>query len=126
MPRPLGVPDKAVPLTRGRPPRYDAKRMAFLFTMMHGANIVDCEISSSALDDLDHTKGTLPGERQAQFMRLRETVERVASVAFEQGKRKGEPVRIFSKQSRRCDDRWNAAAFLKPPAFRRTRPSRGR
>ncbi|MBR0819077.1 DUF1488 family protein [Bradyrhizobium liaoningense] len=85
-------------LTRGRPLRYDAKRMAFLFTMMHGANSVDCEISSSALDDLDGTKGTLPVQREAQFMRLRQMVERVASVTFErQGQLKGEPVRIFSK-----------------------------
>ena len=85
-------------LTRGRPLAYDTRRMAFLFTMMHGAKVVDCEISSSALDDLDGTKGTLPGEREAQFMRLRETVERVALVAFErQGQRKGAPVRIFSK-----------------------------
>jgi hypothetical protein len=98
LPRPLGVPDQAVPLTRGRPLQYDAKRMAFLFTMMHGAKVVDCEISSSALDDLDGTKGTLPGEREAQFMRLRDAVERVAMVAFEQqGKRKGERVRVFSK-----------------------------
>ena len=72
--------------------------MAFRFTMMCGVDIIDCEISSSALDDLDGTKGTLPGEREAQFIRLREMVERVASVAFErQGKRKGEPLRIFSK-----------------------------
>jgi len=72
--------------------------MAFLFTMMHGARIVDCEISSVALDDLDSTKGTRPDEREAQFMRLREMVERVASVAFEQqDKRTAERVRVFSK-----------------------------
>lgn len=101
MPRP--TPDEqSVLLTRGQPIGYDAERMAFLFTMMYGARIVECEISSSALDDLDATKGTRPGEREAQFNRLREAVDRVASYAFEQqgwqrGKQQGERVRIFSK-----------------------------
>ncbi|WP_309143668.1 MULTISPECIES: DUF1488 family protein [unclassified Bradyrhizobium] len=85
-------------LTRGLPLGYDAERMAFLFTMMHGARMVDCEVSSAALDDLDATKGTRPDEREAQFLRLRDVIERVASSAFEQhGKRRGVRVRIFSK-----------------------------
>ncbi len=75
--------------------------MAFLFTMMHGAKMVDCEISSSALDDLDGVKGTWPDEREAQFMRLREVVERVASYLFKrQGKSTAGRVRIFSKHVR--------------------------
>lgn len=90
--------ENAILLTRGQPLGYDAARMAFLFTMTYGAKIVDCEISSSALDDLDGTKGTRPGERETQFIRLRDAVERVASNAFaQQGKRAGERVRIFSK-----------------------------
>ncbi len=78
--RPLASPpdESAVELTRGSALGYDAARMAFLFTMVHGAKVVDCEISSSALDDLDGTKGTRPGERAAQFTRLREMIERVA------------------------------------------------
>ncbi|WP_354230549.1 DUF1488 family protein [Bradyrhizobium sp. F1.4.3] len=83
---------------RGRALGYDAERMAFVFTMTYGARIVDFEISSTALDDLDGTKSTRPGEREAQFGRLREAVERVASNAFEQqGKPNGQRVRIFSK-----------------------------
>ena len=75
--------------------------MAFLFTMMHGEKMVDCEISSSALDDLDGMKGTWPDEREAQFVRLREVVERVASCVFKrQGKSPGGRVRIFSKHVR--------------------------
>lgn len=97
MPRPIPK-ENPVLLTRGRPLGYDAERMAFLFTMTHGAKIVECEISSSALDDLDATKGTRPGEREAQFGRLRDAIDRVASYAFEQqGQRHGERVRIFSK-----------------------------
>lgn len=97
MPRPAGE-EKAVLLTRDRLLGYDAERMAFVFTMTCGAKIVDCEISSSALDELDASKGTRPGEREAQFNRLRDVIERLASYAFErQGKRHGERVRIFSK-----------------------------
>ncbi|MET4801320.1 DUF1488 family protein [Bradyrhizobium sp. LB11.1] len=89
---------KAASPTPDRLPGYDAERMAFFFTMNYGAEIIDCEISSSALDDLDATKGTRPGERGAQFNRLRDVIERVASCNFErQGKRDGERVRIFSK-----------------------------
>jgi hypothetical protein len=89
--------------------------MAFVFTMMHGANIVDCEVSSSALDDLDGTKGTLPGEREAQFMRLRDIIERVALDAFEQqGRRRSERIRIFSKHIKRAHDRRFAATRVKP------------
>jgi len=75
--------------------------MAFLFTMTDGAKMVDCEISSSALDDLDGVKGTWPDEREAQFMRLREVVERVASYLFKrQGRSTAARVRIFSKDVR--------------------------
>jgi hypothetical protein len=92
---------QAVPLMRGRPLGYDAVRMAFVFTMMRGARMIDCEISSAALDDLDGTKGTRPDEREAQFLRLRDVIEYVASRAFErQGKSEGERLRIFSKHVR--------------------------
>jgi hypothetical protein len=75
--------------------------MMFLFTMMHAARIVDCEISSSALDDLDGEKGTLPDEREVQFKRLRDTIERIVSDTFEQnGRPEGETIRIFSKHVR--------------------------
>jgi Protein of unknown function (DUF1488) len=75
--------------------------MMFLFTMMHAARIVDCEISSSALDDLDGEKGTRPDEREAQFKRLRDPIERIVSDTFEQnGRPEGETIRIFSKHVR--------------------------
>ncbi len=85
-------------LTRGRLVGYATERMMFLFTMMHAARIVDCEISSSALDDLDGQKGTRPHEREAQFKRLRDPIERIASDTFEQnGRPEGATIRIFSK-----------------------------
>jgi hypothetical protein len=90
--------ENAAPLTRGQVLGYDTERMAFLFTMIYGASVVDCEISSVALDDLDGSKGARPDERESQFRRLREAVERLASYAFEQqGRRQRERLRIFSK-----------------------------
>jgi hypothetical protein len=100
LPRPsrASAAENAALLTRGQVLGYDAERMAFLFTMIYGASIVDCEISSAALDDLDGAKGTRPDDRETQFGRLRDAVERLASYAFErQGRRKGERVRVFSK-----------------------------
>jgi hypothetical protein len=91
-------------LTRGRMVGYDSDRMTFRFTMMNEARIVDCEISSVALDDLDGEKGTRPVEREAQFKRLRDEIERITCGIFDnRGKNEessGEVVRIFAKHVR--------------------------
>ena len=93
---------RSMPLMRGRILGYDASRMAFEFTMMHKARIVDCEISSTALDDLADEKGILPDEREAQFRRLRDAIEGVASGMFDQGgMAAGETLRIFAKHVRK-------------------------
>jgi hypothetical protein len=93
-----------MPLTRGRILGYDPDQMTFRFTMMHEAKMVDCEISSAALDDLGGEKGTRPGEREAQFTRLRDEIERVTSDTFDKTgqthRTVGELVRIFSKHIR--------------------------
>jgi hypothetical protein len=90
-----------MPLTRGRIVGYDVERMAFQFTMMHGAGIVDCEISSVAMDMLAGEKGVRPQERDAQFRRLRDAIERVTSDTFDQrGIMQGATIRIFSKHIR--------------------------
>jgi len=90
-----------MPLMRGRILGYDADRMTFEFTMMQDARIVDCEISSVALDDLAGEKGVRPNEREAQFKRLRDAIERIASAVFdERGMSPGETIRIFSKHVR--------------------------
>jgi len=41
-----------MPLTRGEAVGYDADLMAFKFTMRNGRQIVQCEISNTALGDL--------------------------------------------------------------------------
>jgi hypothetical protein len=90
-----------MPLMRGRIFGYDANRMTFEFTMMHDLRTVDCEISSTAMDDLAGEKGVRPNEREAQFRRLRDTIERIASDIFDQRSMSVvETIRIFSKHVR--------------------------
>ena len=90
-----------MPLKRGQIVGYDADRTAFKFTMMDEEMIVECEVSSVALDDLSGKKGARPSEREEQFKLLRDSVERVASDSFdENGIAKGEVIRIFSKHIR--------------------------
>jgi hypothetical protein len=85
-----------MPLERGRIIRYDVDRMAFEFTMIDmaqgKAKIVNCKISSTAMDQLAGIKGTMPSQREAQFVSLREGVERIASDLFDKAVPK--PVRI--------------------------------
>jgi hypothetical protein len=93
--------ERAMPLKRGRTIGYDADQMTFKFTMMHEAWTVDCEISGAALDQLSGQKGTRPREREDQFNRLRDAIERVASDTFDiNGMKPGEVVRVFSKHIR--------------------------
>jgi hypothetical protein len=84
-----------MPLERGQIIGYDNGRMTFQFTLTDKANgtTVTCKISSSAMDQLDGTKGTMPTEREAQFLRLRDEIERIASELFE--KAKPYPVRLI-------------------------------
>ena len=90
-----------MPLTRGRIFGYNANRMVFEFTMMRDLRIVDCEISSTAMDDLAGEKGVRPNEREAQFRRLRDTIERIASDIFDQQSMSAvETIRIFAKHVR--------------------------
>jgi hypothetical protein len=50
-----------MPLTRGSNIGYDAVRMTFRFTMLRPDGVVvDCGISSAAMDDLFDTKGASP------------------------------------------------------------------
>ena len=86
-----------MPLERGQIIRYDIDRMTFEFTMIHKAkdqaNIVNCKISSTAMDQLAGTKGTMPSEREAQFSSLRDGIERIASDLFD--KALPNPVRVI-------------------------------
>jgi hypothetical protein len=86
-------------LTRGSVIGYDTNRMMFEFTMLtQDASIVVCQISSVAMDQMDRGRGTLPSEREAQFIRLRYAIEKIVSDNFEEaGSEPGAVVRIFEK-----------------------------
>jgi Protein of unknown function (DUF1488) len=91
-----------MPLTRGRPLGYDTERMTFKFTTLNGDEIVECQISGAAMDDLAGSKGTLPSDRASQFSHHRDEIERVASNMFDESTfGKGAVVRIFSKHVRK-------------------------
>jgi hypothetical protein len=51
---------------------HDTERLAFRFTMLNGSDIVECQISDAAMDELAGTRGTESMARQAQFVALRE------------------------------------------------------
>jgi hypothetical protein len=84
-----------MPLERGRIIRYDAERMTFEFTMIDKAEgkTVVCKISSTAMDQLASIKGTMPSEREAQFLSLRDRIEHIASDLFNKAVPK--PVRMI-------------------------------
>jgi hypothetical protein len=88
-----------VPLKRGSIIGYDAELMMFEFTMVKpDARVVTCHISSVAMDYLDGRRGTVRSEREAQFIRLRDSIEKIASDNFKgENAVQGTIVRIFEK-----------------------------
>jgi len=87
-----------MPLIRGRITGHDSERLAFKFTMQNGDETVECQISDAAMDELAGVKGTDSHARQAQFMALRDAIERIASDMFDAAPAvKGYVVRIFTK-----------------------------
>ncbi len=77
---------------------HDEERLAFRFSMLNDDQVVLCQISDAALDELAGTKGTEPIARMAQFLLLRETIEQTASRLFdERPVLRGSVVRIFSR-----------------------------
>lgn len=91
-----------MPLTRDRIIGHDTERLAFRFTMLNGHDIVECQISDAAMDELGGTRGTESMARQAQFLALRDAVEGIASEMFDSVPVvKGRVIRIFTKHVQR-------------------------
>jgi hypothetical protein len=91
-----------MPLTRDRIIGHDNERLAFRFTMRNDADMVECQISDAALDELGGVKGTESIARQAQFLALRDAVEGIASDMFDRVPViKGRVIRIFTKHIRK-------------------------
>jgi hypothetical protein len=87
-----------MPLTRDKIIGHDLERLAFRFTMLGDGEVVSCQISDAAMDELAGMLGTESSARQAQFMSLRETVEQIASDLYDEAPRfRGYVVRIFTK-----------------------------
>ena len=88
-----------MPLSPGKLVGYDDARRMFKFTMLNGAEVVQCEISSSAVDDLAGGVRGGPAGREFQFLTVRSEIEHVASAIFDDGSsdNRGGIVRIFAK-----------------------------
>jgi len=71
-----------MPLRRGEVQGYDFNRMIVEFTMLNQDKVVQCAISTTAMDDLEGKRGATPHQRIDQFMRLREVIEEQASRKF--------------------------------------------
>jgi len=71
-----------MPLRRGDVQGYDFNRMVVEFTMLNQDNVIQCAISTAAMDDLEGRRDVKPHQRVEQFMRLREVIEEQASRKF--------------------------------------------
>ena len=93
-------------LGRGKPLGYDVDRMLFRFTMFDADREIACSISSTALDDFAAKRGTQPSERESQFLRHREKIERAAAQVFD-ANRKGENrvliVHLYAKHFKKLE-----------------------
>ena len=80
-----------MPLTRGAFRAYQFDRMVVLFSMMDDQTEVPCAISTTAMDDLEKSTRTTSGMREAQFLRLRDTIEQRAARKFQDMEFEGTP-----------------------------------
>jgi hypothetical protein len=69
-------------LDRGTVIGFEHDRMVMLFSMIDGDKEVRCAVSSSAMDDLERGVKAKPNQRDEQFLRLRDRIERCASRKF--------------------------------------------
>ena len=71
-----------MPLRRGEVRGFNFDRMVVEFTMLNHDKVVQCAISTAAMDDLEGKRDVKPDQRVDQFMRLREVIEEQASRKF--------------------------------------------
>ena len=71
-----------MPLRRGEVRGYDFNRMVVEFTMLNQDKVIQCAISTAAMDDLEGKRDVKPDQRVDQFVRLREAIEEQASRKF--------------------------------------------
>ena len=72
--------------------------------MLNGEEVVQCQISDAAMDELGGARGTEHSARQAQFLSLRDDIEGIASKLFAQAPTvEGYVVRIFTKHVKQLE-----------------------
>jgi Protein of unknown function (DUF1488) len=71
-----------MPLQRGEVQGYDFNRMVVEFTMFDQDKVIQCAISTAAMDDLEGKRDVKQHQRLDQFMRLRDVIEEQASRKF--------------------------------------------
>ena len=71
-----------MPLTRGELLDYDVDRMVVQFTMLHQDRVIQCAVSSAAMDALESGRGVQSDQRLDQFLRLRDIIEERAARRF--------------------------------------------
>jgi hypothetical protein len=71
-----------MPLQRGEVRGFNFHRMVVEFTMLNQDKVIECAISTAAMDDLEGQRGVKADQRVDQFMRLREVIEEQASHKF--------------------------------------------
>jgi len=69
-------------LRRGAVLGFNFDRMVVEFTMLNRDKMVQCAISTAAMDDLEGKPDIKPQQRVDQFMRLRDVIEEQASRKF--------------------------------------------
>jgi hypothetical protein len=72
----------AMSLRRGEVRGLNFDRMVVEFTMLNQDKVIQCAISTAAMDDLEGKRDVKPHQRVEQFMRLREVIEEQASRKF--------------------------------------------
>jgi hypothetical protein len=76
------VENFAMLLRRGEVRGFNFNRMVVEFTMLNQDKVIECAISTAAMDDLEGNRDVNPHQRVDQFMRLREVIEEQACLAL--------------------------------------------
>jgi hypothetical protein len=94
-PRCFGCSESFMAFTQAAFRSYDFNRMVVLFTVQNDETEVPCAISTDALDGLDRPIRTKPEQREAQFVRLSETIRAHAEAKFANAELEGNPPGII-------------------------------
>ena len=98
-----------MPLQRGEVLGFNFNRMVVEFTMLNRDEVVQCAISTAAMDDLEDKRDVGLHQRVDQFIRLREVIEKQASRKFF-----GEQVRFGRPVILRSNDSSIVASLRRP------------